>query len=76
LDEGRAYNPTLEPDLRRRLLADAMDANDQLIARLDDTRSGATEFRDERVAKAERLRARAAEFDEEIGPQHGSVGSR
>jgi hypothetical protein len=43
-----------------------MDANDKLVARLDETLERITAFRDERVAKAARLRAREAELEAEI----------
>jgi MerR family transcriptional regulator, repressor of the yfmOP operon len=61
-----AYKAKARPELRRQLLANAIDANDALVARLDDTLARVKEFRDERVAKAKRLRARAAELDQEI----------
>jgi DNA-binding transcriptional MerR regulator len=68
LDELRnAYKTNARPEVRRRLLTDAMDANDKLVARLDDTLARVQAFRDERVAKASRLRVRAAEVDSEIG---------
>ena len=46
------------PERRRELLDEAIAANDQLLARLDDTLSRIGAFRDERAAKAVRLRAR------------------
>jgi MerR family transcriptional regulator, repressor of the yfmOP operon len=61
-----AYKANARPELQRRLLANAIDANDALVARLDDTLARVKDFRDERVAKARRLRARAAELDREI----------
>jgi DNA-binding transcriptional MerR regulator len=61
-----AYKVKARPELRRKLLTNAIDANDALVARLDDTLARVKDFRDERVAKAERLRARAGELDEEI----------
>jgi DNA-binding transcriptional MerR regulator len=65
LDELRsAYKANARPELQRRLLANAMKANDKLVARLDDTLARVKAFRDERVAKARRMRARAAELDE------------
>jgi DNA-binding transcriptional MerR regulator len=67
LDELRhAYKENARPELQRRLLANAIDANDNLVARLDDTLARVKVFRDERVAKAKRLRARAAELDSAI----------
>jgi DNA-binding transcriptional MerR regulator len=67
LDELRsAYKANARPELQRRLLANAMKANDKLVARLDDTLARVKAFRDERVAKARRMRARAAELDDEI----------
>jgi DNA-binding transcriptional MerR regulator len=68
LDELRsAYKANARAELQRRLLANAMEANDTLVARLDDTLDRVKAFRDERVAKAKRLRARAAELDKELG---------
>jgi DNA-binding transcriptional MerR regulator len=65
LDELRsAYKANARPELQRRLLANAMKANDKLVARLDDTLARVKAFRDEGVAKARRMRARAAELDE------------
>jgi DNA-binding transcriptional MerR regulator len=61
-----AYRAKARPELQRQLLANAIDANDALVARLDDTLARVKDFRDERVAKATRLRARAAELDNEI----------
>jgi len=64
VDELRnAYKANARADLQRRLLADAIAANDTLVARLDNTLARVTEFRDERMAKATRLRARAAALD-------------
>ena len=40
------------PERRRQLLDEAIDANDKLLARLDDTLSRIGAFRDERAAKA------------------------
>jgi DNA-binding transcriptional MerR regulator len=68
LDKLRsAYKTNARADLQRRLLASAIDANDRLVARLDDTLDRVKAFRDERVAKAGRLQARAAELDKEPG---------
>jgi DNA-binding transcriptional MerR regulator len=67
LDELRhAFKENARPELQRRLLTTAIDANDKLVARLDDTLARVKIFRDERVAKAKRLRARAAELDTKI----------
>ncbi len=64
LDKLRhAYKANARPELQRRLLTDAMEANDKLVARLDDTLARIQAFRDERVAKATRLRARQEELD-------------
>ena len=43
------------PDRRRQLLVDAVDANDRLLVRLDDTLARIRAFRDERAAKGDRL---------------------
>ena len=52
------------PSSTDRLLADALEADDNLVARLDNTPARVHAFRDERDerdAKAKRMRARAAE---------------
>ena len=58
-----AYREGARADRQRRLLEEAIVANDRLIDRLDDTLGRIEEFRGERAAKAERMRVRAAEFD-------------
>lgn len=47
----------LSPERRRVLLDEGIAANDQLVARLDDTVARMRAFRDERAALAARLRA-------------------
>ena len=78
LDRVRhAYRANARPELRRRLLADAMEANDKLVARLDDTLERIKAFRDQRVAKAARLRARDAVLLAEIAAETvGATGRR
>jgi DNA-binding transcriptional MerR regulator len=67
LDKLRsAYKATARAEIQRQLLVEAIDANDTLVARLDDTLARVKNFRDERVATAKRMRARAAELDAEI----------
>jgi MerR family transcriptional regulator, repressor of the yfmOP operon len=61
----KAYRAGDRPDRRRQLLAEAIEANDILIARVDETIGRVQDFRLERVAKGERMRARAAELDAE-----------
>ncbi len=69
LDKLRnAYKNNARAELQRGLLANAIEANDKLVARLDDIIGGVTTFRDERVAKAARLRARALELDSALDP--------
>ena len=63
----RAFREGARTDRQRRLLAEAVAANDVLIERLDATLGRIREFRRERVAKAARMRARAAELDSEAG---------
>ena len=58
-----AYREGARMERQRRLLEEAITANDALIGRLDETLHRITEFRRERVAKGERMRARAAELD-------------
>jgi MerR family transcriptional regulator, repressor of the yfmOP operon len=67
LDKLRtAYKANARPELQRDLLGNAIEANDDLVARLDETLLRVTAFRDERVAKAKRMRERAAELDRDI----------
>jgi len=67
LDELRsAYRKSARPELLHRLLSDAVEANDKLLTRLDDTLDRIKAFRDERAQKARRLRARARELEAEI----------
>ena len=47
------------PERRRELLDEAIEANDKLLDRLDDTLARIGAFRDERAAKAVRLRGPA-----------------
>jgi DNA-binding transcriptional MerR regulator len=51
------------PSRRRELLCDAIDANDKLLERLDDTVARIRAFRDERAAKSDRLREALDEID-------------
>jgi len=50
-------------DRRRKLLQEAIGANDRLLTRLDDTLTRVHEFRDDRAAKAKRLRAALRNLD-------------
>lgn len=69
LDKLRsAYRSSARPEVQLRLLVDATEANDRLLARLDDTVQRVTAFRQERAAKAKRLRARARELRAELDP--------
>ncbi|MDA8341129.1 MAG: MerR family transcriptional regulator [Actinomycetota bacterium] len=69
--EFAAGTPT--PARQRALLDEAIAANDQLLARLDDTLARIETFRSERAAKGERLRARRAELG---GPPGGRGAPR
>jgi len=60
------------PLRQRELLDEAILANDQLLARLDDTLSRIRAFRSEREASAGRLWARREELDAEIDPTLGA----
>jgi MerR family transcriptional regulator, repressor of the yfmOP operon len=62
-----AYREGARADRQRRLLEEAITANDRLIDRLDETLGRIEEFRRERAAKAERMRSRAAELDAAAG---------
>jgi MerR family transcriptional regulator, thiopeptide resistance regulator len=52
------------PDKQRALLDEAIVANDQLIGRLDETLAHIQAFRAERVASAERLRAKRSALEQ------------
>jgi MerR family transcriptional regulator, repressor of the yfmOP operon len=52
------------PARRRTLLAEAAEANDRLLARLDDTLARIQAFRDEQAAKAARLAELLDELDD------------
>jgi DNA-binding transcriptional MerR regulator len=51
------------PGERRELLEEAIEANDKLLSRLDNTLARIGAFRDERAAKAVRLREKLDEID-------------
>jgi DNA-binding transcriptional MerR regulator len=67
LDRVRSEYRWAEPGRaeRRQLLDDAIGANDKLLVRLDDTLSRIGAFRDERAAKAIRLREVRRQLDDE-----------
>ena len=56
-----------DPALRRELLDEAIEANDKLLVRLDNTLARIGAFRDERAAKSIRLREARAELDDTPG---------
>jgi MerR family transcriptional regulator, repressor of the yfmOP operon len=55
------------PERRRLLIDEAIEANDKLLDRLDHTLARIGAFRDERAAKATRLRETRRELDEPAG---------
>jgi hypothetical protein len=57
----------LAPDRHKQLLDEGIVANDQLLARLDETLGRIQAFRDERAGTALRLRERRRLLDEEAG---------
>ncbi len=64
LEEVRtAYRSGKVTDERRALLRAALEANDRLLARLDERAARVAEFREKRLAKGERIRTRLAELD-------------
>ena len=67
LDRVRSEYRWAEPGRheRRQLLDDAIEANDKLLVRLEDTLSRIGAFRDERAAKAISLREARRELDED-----------
>lgn len=64
----------LSPSRRRELLDEGIVANDQLLARLDETLSRIQAFRDERAAVAIRLRKSRADLDEKATAGTGGRG--
>jgi DNA-binding transcriptional MerR regulator len=58
-----AYRNGARSDHRRKLLEEAITANDELIGLLDDTVAHIEEFRSKRVEKGARLRARMEELE-------------
>ncbi len=67
LDRVRsAYRADMRPARQLELLSEAIEANDTLLARLDDTLARVRAFRRERAQKADRLRARVAELESEM----------
>lgn len=78
LDRVRsAYRSSARPEVQLRLLHDAIEANDRLLERLDDTVQRVQAFRDERAGKAKRMRARRRELeagtDEPRRPSRGAA---
>jgi DNA-binding transcriptional MerR regulator len=68
LDQFRtAHRKGARADRRKRLLDEAIDANAELIDRLDDTLRRIEAFRDERIAQGERMRLRSAQLEDEGG---------
>jgi DNA-binding transcriptional MerR regulator len=61
-----AYKKEAHPKLQRRLLDEAMYANDDLLLQLNETIARIELFRDERIAKGKRMRSRAKELDSQI----------
>ena len=65
---GESAPTTAGPEHRRQLLDEAIEANDKLLVRLDDTLARIGAFRDERAAKAIRLREARLEVDLDPDP--------
>ncbi len=57
-----AYHADPKPAHRLQVIQRAIEANDRLLARLDDKLAGIQAFRDERAAKARRLHTVSAEL--------------
>jgi DNA-binding transcriptional MerR regulator len=64
----------LSPARRRQLLDEAVEANDRLLDRLDDTLQRIGAFREERADKAERLREARRELEADAGRGWDSRG--
>ncbi len=69
LDRVRSeyHSGEVPPERRRELLDEAIEANDKLLDRLDTTLARIGSFRDERAAKAIRLREARRELDDDDG---------
>jgi MerR family transcriptional regulator, repressor of the yfmOP operon len=66
----------LSPSRRRQLLDDAIEANDRLLERLDDTLRRIGAFREERATKATRLREARQELGFDAGPRRQAERGR
>lgn len=66
----------LTPTRRRQLLDDAIEANDRLLDRLDDTLRRIGAFREERAIKATRLREARQELEESRGARRQGTRGR
>jgi MerR family transcriptional regulator, repressor of the yfmOP operon len=71
-----AYKASARPEHQYRIVSRAIEANDALLARLEDTLDRITAFRDERIEKAKRLRARARELEAEMGSSKSGTHTR
>ena len=69
-----AFGQGLEITSRQRLVHEAIESNDLLLQRLDDTLSRIHSFRDERAARAKRLRATARTLEAEAAQSAGAPG--
>jgi hypothetical protein len=65
----------LSPERHRQLLDEGIVANDQLLARLDETLGRIQAFRDERAATGVKLRERRRLLDEADGADGGDGGA-
>jgi MerR family transcriptional regulator, repressor of the yfmOP operon len=63
LDRVQSEWGDVAPDQRRQLIDDAIEANDKLLIRLDNTLARIGAFRSERAHKAQRLRELRSELD-------------
>jgi DNA-binding transcriptional MerR regulator len=64
LDRVQSEWEEVAPEQRRQLLDDAVEANDKLLIRLDSTLARIGAFRDDRAAKATRLRELRSQLDQ------------
>ena len=76
LDRVRSelWSEALAPARRRQLLEEGVAANDQLVARLDDTLARIQAFRDERATAGETLRESLRRAREELAAAAGDAG--
>jgi len=70
-----AYRASASPDNQLRFVTDAIDANEKLLARLEDAFERIKTFRDETATRTRRLHRRAKELEAEMSKSAADVSS-